>query len=507
MAIRAALGSGRGRLIRQLLTESLLLALFASVLGASLAAAAVRYFQVVRPVEMPPAAVVTVDARVLAFTALLSVVTAVLFGLVPAARASRIDLNESLRMGGRAYSRDGRQSRFGKGLIVAEVALTLLLLAGAGLMIQSMRRFATEPLGFTPDGLLVTSVRLPRTGYAGAEQRVQFYDRLWTALNEIPGIENAALSNVRPLQNGGVSDVVEVEDRAEPPTESLHDTFHQTISPDYFRAMGIRLQDGRFFEPVDGEHTEPVAIVNEALARKYFPNESAIGRHIRPFSDRKSREPWLTVVGVVSNERRTTVYQEMAWVNTPLIYRPLRQNPLDAMTVIARVHGEELATGSAIQRKIAAIDPDVPVEELRTVLDLERKILSYPRFRAVLLASLAGLALFLAIVGLYGVLSHIVTQRTHEIGVRMALGARRVEVLTLVLREGLALIGGGIALGVAAAWLLGRYLAALLYGIRPNDPLLIAAVSLALLLSALTAMYVPARRASAVDPMVALRHE
>jgi putative ABC transport system permease protein len=507
MAIRAALGSGRGRLIRQLLTESLLLALLASAVGTGLAVAAIRYFKIARPVDMPPAAVVTVDARVLAFTALLGVVTAVLFGLAPAARASRIDLNESLKAGGRAYARDSRQSRFGKGLIVAEVALTLLLLAGAGLMIQSLRRFATEPLGFTPDGLLVGSVRLPRTTYGSAEQRIQFYDRLRTVLSEIPGVQNAALSSSRPLQNGGVTDVVEVEGRPQPPAESLHDTYHQTISPDYFRVMGIRLEEGRYFEPTDREQTEPAAIVNEALARKYFPHESPIGKQIRPLSDRNSRSPWLTVVGLVSNERQPTVYQEMAWVNTPLIYHPLRQNPVDAMTMIARVDGGEIGVGAAIQRKIAAIDPDIPVGELQTVRDLEGKILSYPRFRAVLLASLAGLALFLAIVGLYGVLAHIVTQRTHEIGVRMALGARALQVLTLVLWEGLTPICGGIALGVAGAWLLGRYLAALLYGIRSNDPGLIAAVSLALLLAALVAMYVPARRASAVDPMVALRHE
>jgi putative ABC transport system permease protein len=312
---------------------------------------------------------------------------------------------------------------------------------------------------------------------------------------------------VRPVSGGGAQDVVEVEGHPEPRIENVFDTYQQTISPDYFRAMNTPLEKGRFFEPGDRERTELVAIVNEALARKYLPNDDPIGKHIRPFAGGNRTAPWLRVVGVVGNEKRTTVYREMAWVDSPVIYRPLSQNP-NAANVIVRagvVDGNTL--GSSIRRKIADIDPDIPVGEIQTVRDLESKVLAYPRFRAALLGAFAGVALILAVVGLFGVLSHLVAQRTHEIGVRMALGAQKTAVVMMILREGLALTVGGIILGIAVAWLLGRYLAALLYGVRPTDPFLLAAMALVLLPAALIAMYLPARRASKVDPMVALRYE
>jgi putative ABC transport system permease protein len=507
MAIRAALGSGRGRLLRQLLTENLLLSSVASIAGAGLATAAVGYFRVARPIAMPPGTQLELNAPVLAFAALLSIVTALVFGLAPAWRASRIDVHEVLKAVGRTSSRGIRQRRFSKGLIVAEVTLTVVLLAGAGLLIQAVRRFASAPLGFRPDGLLTASLRLPQSGYKEPEKRIQFYERLRTGLSEIPGIQAVALSSVRPIGGGGGEDVVAVEGHPEPGVESVFDTYQQAISPDYFRVMNTPLEQGRFFDPGDRERTEPVAIVNEALVRKYLPNEDPIGKHIRPFAGGNRTAPWLRVVGVVGNQKRTTVYQEMAWVDSPVIYRPLSQNP-NAANVIVRAGVVDSSTlGRSIQQKIAGIDPDIPVGEIQTVTELESRALAYPRFRAILLGAFAGLALMLAVVGLFGVLSQLVAQRTHEIGVRMALGAQRAAVLRMILREGLALTGSGIVLGIAAAWLLGRYLAALLYGVRPTDPFLLTATTLVLLPAALIAMYLPARRASKVDPMVALRYE
>jgi putative ABC transport system permease protein len=409
---------------------------------------------------------------------------------------------------GKTSSRGTRQQRFGKGLIVAEVMLTVVLLAGAGLLIQTVQRFASAPLGFRPDGLWTTSLQLPQIGYEEPARRIQFYERLRPDLSEIPGIQAMAFSSARPIGGGGSQDVVEVEGHPEPRVENLFDTYQQTISPEYFRVMSIPLEKGRFFEPGDRDRTEPVAIINEALIGKYLPNEDPIGKHIRPFAGGNGTAPWLRVVGVVGNEKRTTVYREMAWVDSPVIYRPLSQNPLSSANVIVRVGiANGGALGVSMQRKIAAIDPNIPVGEIQTVRDLESKALAYPRFRAMLLGAFAGLALVLAVVGLFGVLSQLVAQRTHEIGVRMALGAQEAAVLLMILREGLLLTGGGIILGIALACLLGRYLALLLYGVRPTEPLLLTAMALVLLIAGLIAMYLPARRASKVDPMVALRYE
>ncbi|MGO9259984.1 MAG: ABC transporter permease [Bryobacteraceae bacterium] len=383
MALRAALGSGRGRLLRQLLTESLLLSAGASLAGAALAGAAVHYFRVARPIEMPPGMALELNARVLAFTAFLSVLTAVVFGIVPAWKASRTDLNEALKAGGKASSQDRGHHRLGQALIVAEVMLTVVLLSGAGLLIQTLQRFASAPLGFQPDGLITASLHLPKTGYGDAPHRAQFYDRLETALAAIPGIQSAALSSARPFLGGGSMDVVEVEGHPEPRIDNLFDTFLQTVSKDYFRVMGVPLEQGRYFEPGDREQTQPVAIINEALVRKYFPNENPIGRQVRPFNGGKRGDSWLRVVGVVGNEKRTTVYQEMAWVDAPVLYRPVGQNPNSA-NLIARVRaGGGSARGSgttrgstlggAIQRAAAAIDPEVPVDEIQPVRNLEAR--------------------------------------------------------------------------------------------------------------------------------------
>jgi MacB-like periplasmic core domain len=263
---------------------------------------------------------------------------------------------------------------------------------------------------------------------------------------------------------------------------------------------------GRFFEPADNERSDPVVIINQALARKYFPNENPLAKHIRAFNAGR-HDPWLRVVGVVGNQKRTIVYQEMAWVDFPVMYRPVSQNPGNSINLMARVRPGSGTPGSVIQRAVASIDPEVPVDEIQPVRNLAARDLAYPRFRATLLGVFAALALILAIVGLFGVLSHIVIQRTHEIGVRMALGAQRSSVLAMILRQGLQLTAGGIVLGLAAAWMLGRYLVNLLYGVRPVEPLLLAGVSLLLLAAALAAVYLPARRAAQVDPMVALKYE
>jgi len=304
-------------------------------------------------------------------------------------------------------------------------------------------------------------------------------------------------------------EALEVEGRPAPPLGSPSDTFQQTISPDYFNVMNSPLLKGRAFDPRD-RRGDPVVIVNESLSRKYFPDADPIGRRIRPFvanaAGDRSR-PWWKIVGVASDEKRPTVYQEMAWVASPLVYHPLSENPPAGSHILIRAYGEKSTIGASIQRTLSALDPDIPVDEVKGVPELASKILAYPRFRAILLASFAGLALLLALVGLFGVLAHLVAQRTHEIGVRMALGAQRGSVLAMVLKEGLMLTGIGVVLGLGVALLITRYFSALLYNVQAADPLLLAAITILLLTAAMGAIYLPARRASRVDPIVALKYE
>ena len=507
MAIRAALGSGRGRMLRQLMTESLLLSLMASVVGVGIAAAAVQYFRDARPIELPPATVVAVNAPVLWFTVLLSMATAVVFGLVPAWKASRTDLIGALKAGGRGSSQDAARHRLGKALIVVEVALTIVLLAGAGLLIRSVENFTSAPLGFAPDGLVTAGVQLPQNSYAKTEQRVEFYRRVLAQIASGPSVQGAALSTTVPTRGTGPVSTLSVEGRPDPSSTRVLDVGQQTVSSDYFRVMRIRLKAGRYFDERDAEPGELVAIVNEALVTRYFPRENPLGKRIREFDGPNRQTAWLRIVGVVAGEKRTAVSSEMSWSDEPVIYRAWDQNPPLAATLMVRAQTGKAALGSTISQSIASIDPDVAVGEVEAVPATIAKILAYPRFRAIVLAAFAGLALLLAMVGLYGVLSHLVTHRTHEIGVRMALGAQRSEVLHMILAGGTRLIATGLALGLGAALALGRYVSALLYGVSATDPLLLAVVSLFMVLAALAAIYFPARRAATVDPLIALRYE
>jgi putative ABC transport system permease protein len=507
MAIRAALGSGRGRLVRQLLAENLILSFLAGIVGTGFAAAAVYYLRAARPIEMPPGSSVQLNAPVLVFTFVVSVGVALLFGLLPAWRGSRMDLNEALKAGGRASIQGQSQHRTGKFLIAAEVMLTVILLSAAGLLIETVERFASAPLGLRPEGLTTAFLRLPVKSYADTDRREQFYERVTEELKSIPGLRGVALSNVRPLNGGGAMDVMEVEGHPEPRVEDLYDTFQLSVSPDYFRVLEVPLDRGRGFQGGDQKSTEPVAIVNEALVRKYLRDEEPLGRRIRPYRRGERNNPWLTIVGVVGNEKRTTVYQEMAWVDAPLLYRPLAQNPPGSAYAFIRAATEANAFGQTVPRTVANIDPDVPVEDIQAMSAIESKILAYPRFRAMLLGGFAAMALILAGVGVFGVLSHAVSQRTHEIGLRMALGATQGVVLRLILKEGALLMAGGAVLGIAGTWAEGHYLATLLYGVQASDPRVVAATLLVLFPAAFAAMWLPARRASRVDPMRALKDE
>lgn len=507
-AIRAALGSGRSRLLRQLLTEALLLALTAASLGTLLAAAVVRWFRANSPIEMPPGTVVQLDVWVLAFTALLSVVTTVMFGFLPAWRASRAELLDVLKSQGRTATHSAGRRAVAKALVLVEVALCLVLLTGAGLLMRSVAQFASAPLTAGAERLIAMTLNLPKKSYESDDQKIRFYRQLIDSLHSLPELGQAALSTRPPLWGGEGMNAIEVEGHPVPaPGTALHDTGVMSISPGYFAAVGPVLQEGRPFDSRDGERSQPVAIVDQALVEKYFLHENPLGRHIRLLNE-NGKDPWLTIVGVVANQKHGTVYREMAWVESPTLYRPFRQSPEGHVNLMVSSNQPAARVGSAVQRQAARLDPSIAVGDAQTMQQLlDHQFLAYPRFRAALVGAFAALALLLATVGLYGVLAQLVAQRTQEIGVRMALGARTTDVLAAMLREGMLLAGAGVTFGLGAAWLLTRFLAALLYGVQATDPVILAGVSAMLLLVSLLAVYIPARRASTVDPVVALRYE
>ena len=505
LAVRAALGSGRARLLQQLLTEALLWSVSAAVLGACLASAAVAWFRAANPIQLPPGNRVEVNAGVLAFTAALSIAATVLCGLGPAWGASRIDLHDVLKAYGRASAQSKGRRAIGKGLVVAEVMLSLVLLVGAGLLIESVSRFASAPFGFSPGRLVTMTISLPRKTYAANEQRVRFLNQVAARLGAISAAQNFSLSSGLPVRGNQGFSVLEIAGHAAPTRDAQHDVGGAAVSADYFRTVGIALERGRFFDSADQEQTQPVAIVDEALARKYFAKENPVGQRIRYFG---GPEPWMTIIGVVANEKRSTVYQEMAWVATPTVYRPITQQAPGSTHILILSTAGDARLGNIVQKIVSAIDPSVPVDNVRTMQQiLDKEFLAFPRFRARLLGAFAALALLLAAVGLYGVLAQLAAHRTQEIGVRMALGARPADILASMLKEGMRLVCAGLALGLGAAWLLTRFLAALLYDVRAMDPLVLAGVSAVLLAFSLLAILIPARRAAGVDPMVALRYE
>ena len=507
LAVRAALGSGRARLARQLLTEALLLSVTGATLGILLAMGAVYYFRTLNPIAMPPGNPVTVNLPVLYFTASLAVVTALLFGLIPALKASRVDLMDALRMSAQAASLSLTSRTLRRALVIAEVALSLALLVGAGLLIESVGRLASVPLGFRTDRAITMSITLPKWAYSTGSQRARFYAAVLDRTALLPDVASAAFTSFVPPDGRSAGYALAVDGRPEPsPTTAAFDVGQVFISPGYFGVMGVPLELGRIFEDSDGEKSPPVAIVNEALARKYFPRENPIGQRIkigRPGTDRG----WLTIVGVVANEKDQDFFHQMSWEETPAVFRPVNQDPPSHVSLVFRTVTDSTSPAAMIQKQIAALDNNVPTGDVQTMNQRLSRMLSYPHLRAIILSTFAGLALLLAAIGLYAVLSQLIAQRTQEFGVRMALGAQRRDLLKLVIREGMVLTFAGLVAGMLVALSLTGFLSSLLYGVKATDPSTLAIVSLLLVLVTLLATYVPARRASRVDPMVALRYE
>ena len=499
-AIRAALGSGRWRVARQVLTEALLLAACAGTLGVLIAEGAVAYLRAASPIELPPGVVLAVNGRVLAFASATAALTAVAFGVLPAWRASRANISAALQSSGRTFAGPAGGGRIARALVAVQVACAMMLLVGAGLLAESIARLGSTPLGFNPDGLLTMTVRLPRTTYAAAERRADFYRRLVAALRLAPGVDDVALSTT--FLRGHRNTLLIVDGRPAPTlATSTPDVGEDAVSPGYFAVSGVPILSGRAFEDRDRTGSAPVSVVNEALVLKYFPQTDPIGQRIRTPSS-----PWSTIVGVVGNQKTMDVYHEMRWIDSPFVYRPLGESAPSEATVLVRA-AAAIPAGSTLQRAIAAVDPAVPVADVRTMRARLAKDLAYPQFRAVVLGVFAAIALVLAGVGLYAVVSQLVAQRTHEFGVRMSLGAGAGAIVRLVAIQGGVPTAIGVAAGVAGTLAVERLLASLLYGIGAAGAATLVRVAALLLATAFVAMLVPAIRATKVDPLTAIRSE
>jgi len=498
IAVRLALGAGRWRLIRQLLTESLMLSLTGGVAGLMLALWGVSTLAAVMPEKLASAKAVTLDLRVLAFTLLVSMLTGIIFGLVPAFQSTRLNLNAVLKEGGRdaARGRSGLRSL----LVVAEIALALVLLVGAGLMINSFLRLRQVDTGFKADGLLTLEIDPTLSRFPDQTSLAGFYDRLIERIGALPGVESAGVVTRLPLTptSGTYLFFAEAPSRWKPAS-----ALPNSVSPNYFQVMGMTLLSGRAFTLQDTPETTPTAIINEAMARHAWPGQDPLGKRLRMYPYNHTA-PTFTVIGVVKDAKQS----EMQAAAKPEVYRSykqLRLYPPRNLVVRTKVAPQGLA--AAIRQAIWEVNKDQPVSNIRTMEEVIGESVSNPRFNMLLLAIFAALALLLAAVGIYGVMSYMVMQHTREIGIRMALGAQASDVLKLVVGKGLILTIAGVVSGVAGAFGLTRLMATLLYGVTATDPLTFAAVSALLATVALLACYLPARRATKVDPMVALRYE
>jgi len=496
IAVRLTVGAGRSRIVRQLLTESALLALLGGLLGLVLASWVKDLLVAFISPNLPTLEPIGLDYRVLGFSLALAAVTGLAFGLAPALRASRVSLNEVLKEAGRNAAESRSGMLFRNLLLISETALAMVLLVGASLLFRSFLRTRGIDLGFKSEHTLCLTVNLTRSQYPTAKDQGRFFYQVIEGIKSLEGVQSVGGSTCPPLGGSSYSvDDLAVEGRP----ERIPNTYVAIVSPDYFRTMGIPLVLGRHFEDGDRDGAPSVAIVNESFARRYFPGEICLGRRVEGWLQKNS---WLTIVGVVGDVRD--------WVESepsPEIYLPYLQAGEPEMTLFVRTAGKPMLWAGAVRRQVASVDKDEPLHDLATLEELEARSLTPRRVNMLLLGTFAGLGLILASVGIYGVVSYSVSQRTHEIGVRMALGAERGDVLKIVVGQGLRSVLIGTAIGVGASIGLTRFLQSMLFGVKPTDPVTFVAVSLVLLVVAWLACYIPARRATKVDPMVALRYE
>jgi len=497
MAIRRTLGAGPWRISRQLLTEAMLLSVAGGIFGVLLASWIKDLVLTTAGSSLPAWAEIRLDGRVLGFTFVISILTGLLFGLVPALHGSRSDLGSWLKEGGAQTGTGEGRARFRRLLVAGQVALSVVLLAGAGLLLQSLWRLMSVDTGFSTANVVTLEVSLPPARYPEPEQIAGFYHQLLEKIAPLPGLRQAGLVNILPLSGGYSGDSFLIDERPEVAPGLEPTAEHRCVSEGYFEALGVPLLRGRLFTARDDERAVKVGVVNEAMARAFFPGEDPLGKHLK--YNGISRE----IVGIVGDIRHFSLAEDPR----PEYYFPIRQDTLPSQTLVVRGSTDAAALVPALRAAIRELDPNLAVTSVRTLDSLVGASVAQPRFRAILLGAFAALALLLSAVGIYGVLATAVTQRTREIGVRMALGAERKDVLVMVVGQGMKLVGIGLGAGLLGSLALTRVLSGLLYQVSATDPFTFAAAAILLGCVALLACSLPAYRAAKVEPMAALRVE
>jgi putative ABC transport system permease protein len=502
ITIRSAIGAGRRQLIRQLLTESVLLSVIGGALGLLFAIWGTRVIEKIGSKINPVFNGFHIDLRVLGFTFGLTILTGLIFGLAPALQMSRPNLTESLKEGGRGFGGSAKGNRLRGALVIAEVAMTLVLLVAAGLLVRTLVRLGKVDKGFNSQNVLTMNIGLPGVKYPKAENWIAFYKQLNERIASLPGVKAAGITSVLPLSDNFDGRGLAVEDHPKPPGEEISVDLY-VVTPGYLRALEIPLQKGRAITEQDTADAMKIALINQTMAQQLWPNQDPIGKRIKFPGSEKNPQPWRTIVGVVSDVSQYALDQK-----APMqIYLPHEQFPTSFNTIVVKTANRPEELTAAVRGAILSVDGEQAVYNVATLQELQSNSILLRSFFMLLLITFASLALVLAAVGIYGVMSYAVTQRTQEIGIRMALGAGTNDVLRLILRSGLMMAAAGILIGLAGAFALTRLLAALLFGVQPTDALTFASVSATLIAAALLACYLPARRAAKVDPLMALRYE
>ena len=503
VAIRTALGAGSGRVVRQLLTESLLLGLFGGAAGLLVAAAGLWLLRVMRPGNIPRLDTIALDGGVLAFTFAISIVTGVFFGLAPALRSLSLDLNGALKAGGRASQGAGgfrlRRHRLRALLVVTELAFSLVLLIGAGLLLRSFLRLQQVPPGFNPDHVISAQMTLSGPKYRDDATVARAYREILDHIARLPGVRLAGAVSTLPFTSSVGWGGLDIEGYVPPPNEPELQVDKRAVAGPYFQAMEIPLLAGRFFDAHDVPGATPVVLIDEKMAKHFWPRETPIGKRVR----NGSRSPWLTIAGVVGTVKQYGLDQDLRMV----VYFPHAQVPFNRMYLVARSRQDPAALSAPIVSQVHAVEPDTPVYSVDTMPSRIHDSLARQRFSTSMLALFAAFAMLLGGVGIYGVMSYLVTQGTHDLGVRIALGANRAAILGLVVRQGMWLAFAGIAAGLAGAFALTRVMDSLLFRVSATDGATFIAVALFVAAVAFAASYLPAWRATRIDPLLALREE